>query len=212
LILFLTLVSGIAWTVVYIESIRVGFRDRSYAMPVAALALNIAWESIHAAHALATEISAQGFVNAIWTLADVVIVYTFIRFGRRELPEFVTRPLFAAWTALIFATAYLVQWMFIAEFGWVIGARYSAFLQNLLMSGLFISMFVARRGARGQSLVIAAAKWLGTLAPTILFGIIYGSPFILGLGILCSVFDIVYTGLLLWDRRRPSSSPNAGCV
>ena len=103
--------------------------------------------------------------------------------------------------ALIFATAYLVQWLFIAEFGWVMGARYSAFLQNLLMSGLFISMFVARSGARGQSLVIAAAKWLGTLAPTILFGIIYGSPFILGLGILCSVFDIVYMGLLLSDRQ-----------
>src|SRR5689334_14837729 len=33
------------------------------------------------------------------------------------------------------------------------------------MSGLFIAMFVGRRGSRGQSLVIAGAKWIGTLAP-----------------------------------------------
>ena len=49
--LFLTALSGVAWTLVYLEAIRVGFRDRTYAMPVAALALNIAWESIYAAHA-----------------------------------------------------------------------------------------------------------------------------------------------------------------
>jgi hypothetical protein len=38
------------------------------------------------------------------------------------------------------------------------------------MSGLFIAMFVARRGPRGQSILLAVAKWIGTLAPTILFG------------------------------------------
>jgi hypothetical protein len=63
-------------------------------------------------------------------------------------------------------------------------------------------MFVARRGSRGQNLLIAVAKWIGTLAPTILFGVIESSPFILGLGILCSVFDLIYIGLLLWARSR----------
>jgi hypothetical protein len=41
---FLTLVSGIAWTLVYIDAIRVGFKDKSYAMPLFALALNLGWE------------------------------------------------------------------------------------------------------------------------------------------------------------------------
>jgi len=46
----------------------------------------------------------------------------------------------------------VIQVLFIGEFGLVDmrAAKYSAFLQNLLMSGLFIAMFVARRGARGQ--------------------------------------------------------------
>ena len=69
------------------------------------------------------------------------------------------------------------------------------------MSVLFIAMFVARRGSRGQSLVIAVAKWIGTLAPTILFGALAGSAFILGIGLLCSVFDLAYIGLLVWARR-----------
>jgi hypothetical protein len=65
-----------------------------------------------------------------------------------------------------------VQWLLIAEFGVHDAGRYSAFLQNLLMSGLFIAMLVVRRGLRGQTLTIAIAKWLGTLAPTILFGVL----------------------------------------
>jgi hypothetical protein len=200
--LFLTLFSGVAWTTVYIDAIRVGFRDRSYAIPIAALALNISWETIYAVHSFATVISAQAFVNAAWAVADIVIVYTFLRFGRWEFPPFVSRPTFVAFAALVFASASPVQGLFIAQFGWMMAPRYTAFLQNLLMSGLFIAMFIARRGSRAQTLTIAIAKWLGTLAPTILFGLIDGSTFLLGLGILCSVFDIVYIGLLIWDPQR----------
>ncbi|WP_455771972.1 transmembrane-type terpene cyclase [Streptomyces lavendulae] len=202
--LMLTLVSGLAWTVVYVEAIRVGLRDRTYAMPVAALALNLAWETTYAVDELRTGVSAQGVVNVVWALADLVIVYTYLRFGRAELPGFVTRPLFAAWNVLLFATAFAVQWLFLAQFGTHDATRYSAFLQNLLMSGLFIAFFVARRGPRGQSLLIAVAKWLGTLAPTVLFGVLEGSGFVLGLGVLCSVFDLVYIGLLLRSREVPS--------
>ncbi|WP_329384122.1 hypothetical protein OG625_22690 [Streptomyces sp. NBC_01351] len=200
--LMLTLVSGIAWTIVYVEAIRVGLRDRTYAMPVAALSLNFAWESIYAVREFTVGISAQGVVNVVWAVADVVIVCTYLRFGRAELPRFVTRPMFAGWAVLVFGTGFAVQGLFLAHFGAHDATRYSAFLQNLLMSGLFIGLFAARQGPRGQSLTIAVAKWLGTLAPTLLFGVIEDAPFILGLGILCSVFDLVYIGLLLQARRR----------
>jgi hypothetical protein len=202
--LFLTILSGVAWTIVYIEAIRLGFRYKTYAMPVAALGLNIAWETIYGFHGLIGTISAQSIINVLWAAADVVIVVTFFRFGRSELPRFVTRPLFIGWGILVFGTSYAVQALFIAQFGWTDGARYSAFLQNLLMSGLFIAMFVARRGTRGQSLVIAIAKWLGTLAPTILIGVLGNLPFILWIGLLCSVFDLTYIGLVVWAKRRPA--------
>lgn len=203
--LVLTAASGLAWTIVYIEAIRLGFRFKTYAMPIAALGLNIAWEWTYAVHDLVYDPQIQAYVNLVWALADVVILVTFFRFGRREFPRIISRPLFIAWGVAIVASSFVIQWLFIVEFGMegMKAAQYSAFLQNLLMSGLFIAMFVARRGARGQSLVIGIAKWLGTLAPTILFGFMAGSLFIIGIGMLCSVFDLAYIGLLIWAKRRP---------
>lgn len=204
MILFLTVVSGLAWTVVYGEAIRLGFRDRTYAIPAAALALNFAWEVVHASHSVATGITAQGVFNIVWGLADVFIVYTFLRFGRAELPSWVTRRLFIGWAVLLGVVSFAVQLLFVVEFGWDDAARYAAFLQNLLMSGLFIAMFVARGGSRGQSLVIAVAKWIGTLAPTVVFGWYGNSPLVLGVGALCSVLDVAYIGLM-WRARAASA-------
>lgn len=206
MILFLTIVSGVAWTVVYIEAIRLGFRERTYAIPAAALALNFAWEAIYASRSAATGLSAQGVFNIVWGLADVLILYTFLRFGRAELPAWIPRPLFTGWAILLGITSFAVQLLFVAEFGWDDATKYAAFLQNLLMSGLFIAMFVSRGNSRGQSLVIAVAKWIGTLAPTIVYGGYGHSALVLGLGALCSVFDLTYIALL-WRAgvrlRRP---------
>jgi hypothetical protein len=205
MVLGLTALSGIAWTIVYIDSIRVGFQQKTYAMPIAALGLNIAWEWTYAVRDLAVDPQLQAWVNLIWALADVLILTTFFRYGRSEFPNFVSKPIFITWGIVIVITSFLIQWLFIAEFGNVgmKAAQYSAFLQNLLMSGLFIAMFVARRGPRGQTLLIAIAKWIGTLAPTILFGFINGSLFVIGVGLLCSVFDLAYVGLLVWAKRDP---------
>ena len=139
----LVAVSGLAWTIVYVDAIRIGFRQRTYAMPIAALGLNFAWETTYAVRDLTTALSLQGVINTVWALADLAIVYTFFAFGRNEFPSSVTRRMLAAWGVLVFGASYAVQWLFIAEFDHN-AARNSAFLQNLLMSGLFIAMFVAR--------------------------------------------------------------------
>ena len=198
----LILVSGIAWTTVYVEAVRVGFAQRTYAMPVAALALNLAWEWQYAVIGLSGTPGLQTYVNLLWGAADVVILYTFLRFGYAEFSARFSRGEFLAGTAGLLAAAVVVQILFLAEFGDRQGAVYSAFLQNLLMSGLFIAMFIARRGSRGQSLTIAVAKWVGTLAPTIQWGLLDFSPFVLGVGLLCSALDLAYVWLLVRERRR----------
>lgn len=201
--LTLTLVSGVAWTLVYVEAIRLGLRDRTYAIPVAALALNLAWETIYGFQGLSEGVSPQAVVNVVWALADVVVLGTFLRFGRAELPRFSSPALFAGFTVVLLGTAFAVQALFLVEFGGFDGPRYAAFLQNLLMSGLFIAMLLARRGLRGQSVLLATAKWIGTLAPTILFGVLEGdgSAFIVGIGALCCVLDLAYLGLVVAARR-----------
>jgi hypothetical protein len=73
------------------------------------------------------------------------------------------------------------------------------------MSGLFIAMFVGRRGPQGQSMTIAIAKWIGTAAPTIIFGVHEGCAFILTIGSLCLVFDVAHIALLTWARMHPGA-------
>ena len=201
--LSLTLISGICWTVVYVEGIRVGFKDRSYAIPFYALALNLAWELLHTTFGFQEGVSVQTIINAVWFAFDVGILYTYFKYGRRYFPRYLPARWFAGWSMLGLLTALCVEYAFIREFGVAVGAGYSAFLQNLLMSVLFIDMFVRRGGSEGQSLYIAVNKWVGTLAPTILFGIVgdggfpQGSLLILVLGIFCSVFDLIYVWMLL---------------
>lgn len=204
---FLTLLSGIAWTVVYIDAIRIGIKDKSYAMPLFALSLNLGWELLYAYNAFtqSTGPALQGIINACWALFDIGIVYTYFRYGRRYWPQAFSRNAFVGWSILVFLTAFALQLIFFLEFGYYAGSRYSAFLQNLLMSILFIGMFVSRKGSEGQTLVIAVAKWIGTLAPTILLGVLAQNLFIIVVGVLCSIFDLIYIGLLLWDRSHPNA-------
>lgn len=230
--LILTIVSGLCWTIVYVDGIRVGLRDKSYAIPFYALALNFAWELLYTILGFRAEgATVQNVINAIWFTFDIGILYTYFRFGAKDFvgrlfnpsahtgtadmrdqpPAPAGRTDFIAWSVLGLITAFAVQYGFRREFGIGKGASYSAFAQNLLMSVLFIGM-LARRGSRaGQSLTIAVSKWIGTLAPTILYGALgegsfsRGSFLILTLGIFCSVFDLIYIWLLARMKPAPAT-------
>src|SRR6267143_5098222 len=209
--IILTLISGICWTIVYIDGIRLGFKHRSYAIPFYALALNFSWELLYTYYGFQSTVSMQAVVNAVWLVFDIGILITYFKFGRKYFPArlpgsssvFGDAAGFIGWSVLALIAAFGIEFAFRKEFGVRVGAGYSAFLQNLLMSVLFIAMLVRRASREGQSLTIAVSKWLGTLAPTILFGIIgdggfpNGSFLIVVVGIHCSVFDLIYIRLLL---------------
>ncbi len=206
--LFLVIFSGICWTLVYLDSIRLGFKYLTYAMPFWALALNFAWELLQTV----LEYQQAGFVlqvgiTAVWFLLDCVILYTYFRFGKKYFPRNLPAHWFIIWSLLGLFTAFFLQYFFIIEFGLYVGRAYAAFLQNLLMSLLFIGMLVNRGSREGQSLAIAINKWLGTLAPTILFGVVGAqgmkgtNSLLLVTGIFCSLFDLIYIGMLLRTKE-----------
>lgn len=207
--LFLTILSGLGWIVVYEECIRLGIKQKTYAMPLFALGLNFAWELLYSiadiaygAHGpLVGMTLAQVVANVLWCCLDIVILYTYFKYGKKEWPDSISRKLFAPWTLLVLICCFALQIAFIVEFGFTMAAQYSAFLQNLLMSVLFIKLFVKRGGDAGQSLLLATAKWIGTLAPTILMGVITYNPVVLVCGIFCTVFDLIYIALL-WSCRK----------
>ena len=221
--LVLTVISGVCWTIVYIEGIRIGFRDKSYAIPFYALALNFAWEGLYTFFGFRVNgITVQNIFNAVWFTFDIGILYTYFKFGQKYFSRWLRtdssadavsiKSAFIVWSVLGLATALAVEYAFLKEFGVAKGAGYSAFLQNLLMSVLFISMLAGRGNREGQSLSIAINKWIGTLAPTILYGLIgeggfpRGSFLILVAGILCTVFDLIYIRMLFLMKRSKSAA------
>lgn len=200
--LILVLISGVAWSIVYIESIRLGFTQKTYAMPLFALGLNICWEGIYACMDLfiRADITAQAIANAVWFLLDIVILTTYFLYAKEECRSEEERRAFVPWTVLALLTCLVLQLTFIFEYGDVEGEKYSAYLQNVAMSLCYLYMLRSRGGSRGQSLLIAVSKCLGTLAPTIL-GTLEGNWFILTTGILCFIFDVIYI-VALWRVRK----------
>ena len=67
------------------------------------------------------------------------------------------------------------------------------YLQNILMSLMYLSMLKERKSDKGQS--------IGTLTPTI-YGTLEGNWFILITGIICFVFDLIYIYALRRVRKK----------
>ena len=205
----LIIISGICWSIVYVDSIRTGFKQKTYCMPLFALGLNIAWEGIYASMDLFVrqEIGAQAIANTAWFLLDIFIVITFIKYGREEMEGELGKKWFIPWTVLVLAVCVVLQLLFIYEFGDVEGEKYSAYIQNIVMSVAYLYMLNRRKSSKGQTMLIAVCKCVGTLTPTI-YGTLEGNMFILVTGIICFVFDLMYIYFLHYvkGKEKPAQS------
>jgi hypothetical protein len=189
LIIGLTLNCGISWSIVYVDIINRGFKDKTYGMPLFALAFNIAWEFIYG-FLVGQDFSLQKAVNITWFILDAIIIYTYFKFGRKEF-SISYQKLFIPWSVMAFVIGFGTLYFAHLDLGDDWGAIYSAFGQNLMMSVLFIGMLVRRNNVDGQSMYIAIFKCLGTLAPTIQIYIGTDSLFVLILGIGIFLYDLI---------------------
>jgi hypothetical protein len=192
----LVVISGVCWTIAYIELIRGGFRDKTCGMPLFALGLNFAWEVLYSIDGLFINrafVLAQSVANVAWACCDVAILVSFFKFGRGLVPKG-ARSWFVPYTLLALATCAVAQLAFYLHFDNVVAAsQYSAFAQNAVMSILFLNTLLNQDGAPGQSMLMAVCKCVGTVAPTILGGIVEGfNIYILLMGAICLVFDVTY--------------------
>jgi len=133
----LTSISGISWTIVYLAVIYRGFKDRTYGIPFFALALNIAWEFLFS-FLFGGQWSLQKVINVTWFFFDVVILYTYFRYGRKEFPKTIDQKWFVPWSWLAIAVGLATQYFAALEFPGLFGPTYPAFVINLVMSILFI--------------------------------------------------------------------------
>src|SRR5215471_13320370 len=111
------------------------------------------WELIYTIYGFRHNVSLQTCINAVWFLFDIGILYTYFKFGRRESADTIQTFGFTGWSVLVLMVSFVVEYGFFREFGAEVGAGYAAFLQNLLMSVLFIEMLARRGNSKGQSLL-----------------------------------------------------------
>ena len=217
----LRLITGVAWAYAYWRIIIVSRQDRTYGVPLFAAALNLSWESIYSIGGAArwsnygTGVHVQIAINWVWLFLDLGIAATVIRYGRREFPS-MTRTSFLLMLTAISALAAMLQASFLLKFPPEEAAQLTALLQNVYMSGAYISMALVRADRRGQRLDVAVAKLIGTLVATISVSLIGGfSSGFLVLGISCFFLDVAYIFILrrlppyLNSSDRPAVSPKA---
>jgi len=197
----LTLISGISWTLVYLLIIFRSYRDKTYGMPYWALAFNFSWELIFSfvLSIRSPDLQLQLVINRIWLVFDVFIFIAYFLYGKQEWPSHLPRSLFYPYSILVLIISYFFVYLISVELDNSQG-MYAAFIQNLMMSWLFISMLNRRRNSAGQSIEIAVFKMIGTLTPTVIYGA--KSNFVLFLGMACFIADLIYLLLLLELRRK----------
>lgn len=218
LTLFLQLVAGLCWSIAYIEIIRLGFKQKTYGMPLFALALNFSWEIAASIKSFINPsgVDPQGYINLTWCLIDVLIFYTYFRYGYQYFPKQFGRKGFIAWSLLSFVCGLAINYAFICEFnkfeGIVldsIALEYTAALSNVLMSVLFIDMFVRRKGMEGQSITIGVSKWIGTFSSWLT---LRSNPLIFFTGPLCFIFDAIYVTLLVQENLKNAQNSEQGDI
>jgi len=203
--LFLQIGSGIFWTITYLFIIRRSYLDKSYGMPLAALCANVSWEFIFSF--VFPHPQPQLYIDYCWLLFDMVILVQYLLYGKKDFPKNLSPRLFYPSFFITLVLAGLIILLMSYEFKEFIGI-YAAFGQNLLMSVLFISMFLKRDHVRGQSIYIAILKTIGTILPSYLFFTYYPNSYLLILLYLAVLFyDLVYAILLYTKLRAQNINP-----
>jgi len=160
---------GLFWVLAYCQSIRVGFSLKTYCIPFVALFLNVGWELYNTIRGfMIAGTYFLNFVNAVWFLLDVIIVYTFWNYGRNEPQK---NHQFIWITIGLFFSGLLFNHVSAMLYTPKIGANYFGFVINIIMSILFISNLLLKKKHFTHDLFIAISKLLGTLFLTLLLGV-----------------------------------------
>lgn len=194
----LQLGTGLFWIITYILIIKRGFQDKKYGMPMVAICANISWEFIFLF--IYPPDDPQRLITSIWFVLDIIILIQFLIFGRQEFKKFISARFFYLSFFLTLGVSFLIIIAMTLEFHDVEG-KYAAFAQNLMMSGLFISLLLNRGNSSGQSIYIAVFKMLGTLLASIAFFLYFRTYLITILSIATLIFDLIYI-VLLWKLNK----------
>ena len=186
--LALDIISGACWSLAYLAAIVQGWKKQTWCIPKLAICQNFAWEFWAVCSRLWSNsaFNTAFAVQLVWLVLDIVIWLLWLLFDRKTKWQLVKN-------AVLFLGVFTIMY-FLAYRASLWG--YMAFIINAIMSALFLYRFSCGT-FEWTSIFIAAMKLIGTLAATILNGMIIHSTLILWLGGLCLLMDSYYLVILL---------------
>jgi len=205
------IIGDLLWLLAYILIIRKGFQDKTYGVPMLALALNFTWEYIYTVRFPPSDWP-HIVLRWAWFLADAVIVIQYFYYGKETGETSKLKEYFYPISIFTFVNAYLFQYLFRSHF-YAPNGYENAFLINFLMSLLFVQFFFQRSpGLRGLSYGAAWAKMLGTAILSIIFALqrtqsIFRYEFMIYIYASTFLYDVIYIVLLARARRANRNLP-----
>lgn len=175
---------GIGYTICYILMTRQSIRDRTYAMPLFALALNIAWEFIFALF-VAEEAREVG-IFTVWLIIDLGLIYALVTYGANEWKHTpvvgrhigkIFMVMLAWWCVVLYVVsawwtdprdpvnpkegkAYKgVQGIDTDELGY-----WTALIAQVVLSFMSLAQIVVRQNSGGSSYAIWAMRFVGSMS------------------------------------------------
>jgi hypothetical protein len=200
------------WTIAYVLLIKQAHQQRVNTLPMLAICLNFTWE-VMAVFVLPNPSKAWTVLEWSWVVIDLGLLALLWRDGRQSLRVSALRPYFHLLLPVVLVLCFVGQLTFVLTFGDLLGFI-DAFIINLVMSALFISMFFDRQDS-GVGLNYGAAwlKMIGTACTSIqcaaLLPVIRPDVpswgFLYFLYLLIFALDVVYV-VLLHNARRSALS------
>ncbi|KAE8849549.1 hypothetical protein PTNB73_10490 [Pyrenophora teres f. teres] len=177
-------IGGLGYTVCYVLIARQSIRDKTYTMPLFALAFNFAWEIVFAA--FVTEEAGSRAIFGLWMLIDLALVYTTVKYGATEWKH---APVVGRNIGKIFFVMLVWCWLglYAISAWWLdpenpvnpkVGKIYrgtkgvdvnelgfwTSLVGQVVLSIMSLAQIVVRGSSRGSSYSIWATRFIGSLA------------------------------------------------
>lgn len=206
--------TALGWTLTYLLAIRQAILDGRVGIPAYLVAVDFAWE--FTLTFVLQQTPRQRQIDFLWAICDAVLLYQVFRYGRRDYQRMSPR-------AFRWSVIGVVVWAALAvlaganEFHDTDG-MYTGMIIQVPLSASFLLMLNRRGSSVGQSMYIAVAKFVGSLAAGLTAFLVYPAHHLfLVLVPTYVVIDIVYLlrlrrvmraeGRPLWAWRWSAPAP-----
>ncbi|MCP5540942.1 MAG: hypothetical protein H7A52_12440 [Akkermansiaceae bacterium] len=197
------------WLLAYVLIIRIGFKEKTFGMPIAALCANFIWEILFS-HVYAPSFSLIQWGNTAWALFDVAILITVWKYGRADFGDPWVKKHFHLIVVIGLAVAFAVMYPFAGYYKDLKG-YYLGWAAALMMSVLFIAMLRRRGSVKGQSFYIALFMFLGNYSAYLWVKYFPNLSFSLGINLqmfLCTgFFNVAYMVMIYRKCREEGINP-----